>query len=200
MRNIGLFCEDSFHELYATALIEKISSDIDVAVAVRAYSATGGLSRMHHEFGDFLKDIDRGAVGLPDLILVLLDANCVGYTERKKLIDSVVKSKFPALANLVMVGIPDPHIERWMLVDPVAFRKVFGVGCTLPAIKCEKGHYKKLLRSEIAASGITAPLGGQEFASDLVAELSMGSIAKENSLRLLVNGLRQCFNQWKTNG
>jgi hypothetical protein len=196
MPEIAIFCEDSFHEVYSSALVKRFASEVQLTVNVRVYSATGGLSKMHYEFGMFMADIQRNTVRMPDLLIVILDANCIGYVERKKLIDAVV-AKYPQLAHLVIVGIPDPHIERWMLVDPDAFRQVFDCGCTLPAVKCEKDLYKKLLRKEISNSGIVPALGGQEYAEDIVERLSIGKINAENSLRLFVRDLRGQLKQIK---
>lgn len=196
MRDIALFCEDSFHEAYAKALILRICAEVELAANLKTYSATGGLPRMHHEFERFLRDMQRNIVAMPDILVVVLDANCVGYVQRRKLIDQVVE-KYPQLGPPVVVGIPDPHIERWMMVDPVAFKKVFSSGCTLPAIKCEKDLYKGLLRDEITRGGTVPSLGGQEYAEDIVSHLSVKSINDENSLRLFAHELRQHLLQLK---
>jgi hypothetical protein len=92
---------------------------------------------MHWEFKDFLRDLDRGRLPRPDSVVVVLDANCLGYNERKKIMDRVVED-YPQFQQIVSYAIPDPHIERWMLVDEEAFRAVFQRGCTLPALKCAK--------------------------------------------------------------
>jgi hypothetical protein len=105
---------------------------------------------------------------------------------------------YPEFQQLVSYAIPDPHIERWMLVDPRAFRAVFGRGCTLPALKCAKDEYKRLLRSEIRESGIDAPLGGEEFAEDIVMAMNLGQVeVREPSLGLFLKGLKAQFNAWK---
>ena len=33
------------------------------------------------------------------------------------------------LADLVISMVPEPHIERWLLLDSEAFKTVFGKGC-----------------------------------------------------------------------
>ena len=45
----------------------------------------------------------------------------------------------------VIYAIPDPHIERWLLLDSAAFKKVLDKGCSAPTQKCERGLYKRLL-------------------------------------------------------
>ncbi len=83
-----------------------------------------------------------------------------------------------------------------MLVDTNAFRTVFGRGCTLPALKCAKDEYKKILRQEIRDSELEAPLGGEEFAEDLVMAMDLGRV-REPSLRLFIRELRGLFNRWR---
>ena len=78
---------------------------------------------------------------------------------------------------------------------------VFGRGCTLPAIKCSKNEYKKLLRKEIRESGIEAPLGGEEFAEDIVNEMNLGQAeGHEPSLGLFLKSLKAQFNIWRPAG
>ena len=85
-----------------------------------------------------------------------------------------------------------------MLVDPQAFKTVFGRGCTLPAAKCAKGEYKTLLRKEIRDAGIEAPLGGEEFAEDIVDAFDLGQAeTKEPSFGLFLKALKGRFNHWK---
>lgn len=174
MPEITLFCEDSFHEKFIGAMLRRFGNEYGVNVAPRFLSAQGGLPRMHYAFKRFLRDLSRQRQQLPDSIIVVVDANCQGYKGRKDVMDGVVTSHLQ-FQQLVSYAIPDPHIERWMLVDPKAFQNVFGRGCTLPAIKCAKDEYKKLLRKEIRASGIEAPLGGEEYAEDIVMAMNFGA-------------------------
>jgi hypothetical protein len=197
MPEITLFCEDSFHEKFIGALLRRFGNDYAVGVAPRFLSSQGGLSRMHHEYKDFLRDLSRQRQPLPGSIIVVVDANCKGHNGRKELMDGVL-APYPQFQQLVSYAIPDPHIERWMLVDPIAFKTVFGRGCTLPAIKCAKDEYKKLLRREIRESGIDAPLGGEEFAEDIVMEMNLGQVeVREPSLGLFLKSLKAQFNTWR---
>jgi hypothetical protein len=195
MPEITLFCEDSFHEQFIGALLRRLEKEYGVAVAPRFLSAREGLPRMHSEFKDFLRDLARDRRSPPDSILVVLDANCLGYNERKQIMERVLET-YPQFQPLVRYAIPDPHIERWMLVDPNAFRTVFGRGCTLPALKCAKDEYKRLLRKEIRASGIEPVLGGEEFAEDVVQAMNLGQSEREPSLGLLLRDLKALFNGW----
>jgi hypothetical protein len=86
-----------------------------------------------------------------------------------------------------------------MLVDPRAFQTVFGRVCTVPALKCAKGEYKRLLREEIRQSGIEAPLGGEEYAEDVVRAMDLAQVeTREPSLGLFLRNLRALFNRWRS--
>jgi hypothetical protein len=198
MPEVTLFCEDSFHEKFIGALLDRFGFDNGVGVESRFLSSRGGLPQMHHEFKLFLRDLSRQRQQLPDAIIVVADANCQGYNGRKDLMDGPL-THYPQFQQLVSYAIPDPHIERWMLVDPAAFQAVFGRGCTLPTIKCRKDEYKRLLRSEIRQSGVEAPLGGEEFAEDIVRAMDLDRVeVREASLRLFLRDLKAKFNTWKT--
>jgi hypothetical protein len=196
MPEVTLFCEDSFHEKFISALLDRFGRDYGVGVKSKFLSARGGLPQMHGEFRDFLRDLSNQRQRLPDAVIVVVDANCKGHADRKELMDGAL-NHYPQFQQLVSYAIPDPHIERWMLVDTGAFQTVFGRGCTLPAIKCMKDEYKKLLRNEIRQSGIEAPLGGEEFAEDIVAAMNLGQAEiREASLGLFLKTLKAKFNAW----
>lgn len=137
----------------------------------------------------YLHDLSKEKGTRPSAVIVVADANCLGYNGRMKAMSSHASTQ-PEVAGLIQFAIPDPHIERWMLVDPDAFRSVFGRGCTLPAVKCSRDEYKKLLRHEIKLSGRDAPLGGREFAEDLVAALNLKRASREPSLGLFLKTLK----------
>jgi len=89
------------------------------------------------ELKKYVRDLQRGRESLPDLLIVATDGNCKGFLERKRQIEEVTKE----FTRLVICAIPDPHIERWLLLDSAAFKKVLGKGCTAPIQKCERDLY-----------------------------------------------------------
>jgi hypothetical protein len=197
MRRISLFAEDQFHELFLQAVISRLATEFGVAARVRLYSVRGGLPKMHHELGVFLRDLHNDKEELPDAVLAATDANCAGYVERRQILANVVQ-KYPQIENLMIYAIPDPHIERWMMMDPGAFRAVFSRGCTLPARKCERGLYKKLLSEEILESGIRSLLGGREYAEDIVSAMDLPRAGQnEASFGRLLGDLRAFFLRWR---
>ncbi|MGH9445401.1 MAG: hypothetical protein ACRD3O_06725 [Terriglobia bacterium] len=197
MPEINVFCEDSFHENFVGAMLRRFGSRHRVAIRCRFLSSRGGLPQMHTEFKEFLRDLGRERLPLPDSILVVLDANCEGYNKRKEIMDRVVQQLYRQYQPIISYAIPDPHIERWMLVDSAAFQTVFGRGCTLPGVKCSKDEYKRLLLKEIRESGIEPVLGGEEFAEDIVNEMNLGRAeVTEASLGLFLKSLKALFNRW----
>jgi hypothetical protein len=90
-----------------------------------------------------------------------------------------------------MVAIPDPHVERWMLVDSQAFKAVLGRGCDAPDQKCERERYKHMLLAAMRAAGIVPPLGGMEYARDIVQHLDLQRAGQlDVSLGLAIASLR----------
>jgi hypothetical protein len=152
---------------------------------------------MHGEFREFLRDLRSSSQPLPDLVVVVVDANCIGYVQRRKLFE-VELIQYPQYQGLVIYAIPDPHIERWMLVDANAFRRVFERGCTVTTVKCAKDQYKRILRKEIRDSGVDAPLGGQEYAEDIVTMMDLGHVeTAEQSFGSFLQDLKGRFNRWR---
>ena len=149
---------------------------------------------MVKELRQFLRDLQLGQDRLPDLVVIATDANCKGLVERlRQITDITGKVDVPTVC-----AVPDPHIERWLLVDSAAFRAVFGHGCNAPDQKCERARYKKMLIDAIRASGVTPSLGGIEFFEDIVAAMDFNrAAAADASLRKLIEELRGVFQTWQ---
>ncbi|MCL6591353.1 MAG: DUF4276 family protein [Firmicutes bacterium] len=194
MRNIALFVEDYGHEQFLVPLLERIAHEHDTPVNVFPRSVRGGYGKVITEFSNFLKDLSVARVQLPDLILVATDANCRGYAERKRQIQAVIK---PDYNHLIVCAIPDPHIERWLLIDAAAFKAVLGKGCNAPDQKCAKDRYKQLLFEAIRNVGITPPLGGLEYARDIAGNMDLQKASRiDDSFNRLVADLRSKFKEW----
>ncbi len=68
----------------------------------------------------------------------------------------------------------------------------------MPAVKCAKDDYKRLLRTEIRSSGIDPPLGGEEFAEDIVRVMDLGQAETiEPSLGRFLRSVKGLFNRWR---
>jgi len=194
MRKIALFVEDFAHKEFLAALLQRLAAEDGVTVHLDWRNARRGHGAVVTELKQFLRDLQRGRDALPDLVVVATDANCKGLVERRRQITEVTdKVDVPAVC-----AVPDPHIERWLLVDSAAFKTVFGRGCNAPDQKCERMRYKKMLIDAIRASGVTPSLGGIEFADDIVAAMDLTRAAEADaSLSRLIEDLRAVFKVWQ---
>ena len=126
------------------------------------------------------------------MIVVATDANCQGFGERVR---QVAPRDAPAP---IVHAVPDPHVERWLLLDGAAFKAVFGQGCKAPDRKCNRNQYKDRLIAAIRAAGSIPLLGGIEHAADIIREMDIDRAASADaSLRSFVNDLRATFQSWK---
>ena len=140
----------------------------------------------------YLRDLRTQGSPWPHLIVVATDANCQGFRERVRGVDP---ENPPAP---VVLAVPDPHVERWLLLDGAAFKAVFGQGCEAPDRKCSRNRYKDLLIAAIRDAGRTTYLGGIEYAEDIVRHMDLDRAARSDaSLRSFIDNLRTTFRGWK---
>lgn len=194
MREIALFVEDFAHQSFLAALLQRLAAEYGVAVHPDWRNARRGHGAVVKELKQLLRDLQLERDRLPDLVVVATDANCKGLVERLRQINEVTSQS----ALRVICAVPDPHIERWLLVDSAAFKAVFGRGCDAPDRKCERARYKKMLIGAIRSSGVTPSLGGIEFADDIVAAMDLDrAAAADDSLRSVIEELRGVFQAWQ---
>jgi hypothetical protein len=161
-----LLGEDIGHETVIRTVMERVAAMMGRPLRVSVRSSRGGYGRMQSELGEFVKDLVRQPAGRPDLLVLATDANCVGRRVREEQL-------LPVLGPLqgilpVVLAIPDPHIERWLLMDSRAFKTVLGRGCNAPVDKCKRDLYKKLLEEAVRDAGWRPMIRGMEHAEDLV--------------------------------
>ena len=191
MSRISLFGEDDAHQKIIGTLVLRLAAESETHVQLDWRNAVDGYGAVVREFDDYLSDLYRQG-GYPDLIVVATDANCKGLNERSLELDR------PDCPVPIVKAIPDPHIERWLLLDGEAFREVVGHGCDAPDQKCERDRYKRLLINAIYDAGIEPSLGGIEFAEDIVRHMNIDRAARSDpSLRRFVNEIRHMFRQWQ---
>lgn len=194
MRRIALFVEDYAHKQFLGALLQRLAEDNGVKITLDWRNARRGHGAVVREFKQYLHDLQRQDGQQPDLIVIATDANCKGVRERKRALSDVSQQ-----ADFrVVFAVPDPHIERWLLVDSGAFKKVFGRGCDAPDQKCERARYKKMLIDAIRENGITPSLGGIEYAEDIVKEMDLDQAAHNDAaLHGLLDDLNGVFLEWR---
>ena len=192
MREIALFVEDYAHQQIIGALVRRISVECNTAIRLDWRVAVGGHGKVITELNDYMRDLKQQGSPWPDLIVVATDANCKGLNERAR--EIVVRDD---LAPMIL-AIPDPHIERWLLLDGAAFKAVFGRGCDAPDQKCDRGRYKQRLIEAIYATGTIPRLGGIEYAEDIVEQININRAERvDRSFRRFVADLRNTFQGWQ---
>ena len=192
MREVALFVEDYAHRQVIGALVERIAWDCKVRVRLDWRNAIGGHGRVVAELEGYMRNLLAQGGPFPDLVVVATDANCRGLNDR---LQEIGRWDIPAP---VVLAVPDPHIERWLLLDGAAFKAVFGKGCDAPDQKCDRRRYKELLVKAIHAAGTVPRLGGIEYAEDIVQEMDIERAAQlDRSFRRFVEALRNRCRDWQ---
>ena len=171
MCEVALFVEDNAHRKVIGALLRRVADESGLTVRLDWRSAVGGRGRVVQELKRYLRDLTTQG-GHPDLIVVATDANCTGLQQRIREVDA------SAAVSPVVLAVPDPHIERWLLLDGAAFRSVFGKGCDAPDKKCDRGRYKHQLFEAVRATGVVPQLGGIQYAEDIVQHMDIERTAQ----------------------
>lgn len=194
MHTISCFVEDNGHRVFLTALLYRFAKQYDIAVDITFESARGGHGTVITELKQYVRDVQRDKFPPADLLVVATDGNCKGFAMRKQQIEGALKP----FNGDVVYAIPDPHIERWLLLDSSAFKKVLGKGCSAPVYKCERDRYKRLLAEAVIHAGEKSVVGGLEYTEDLVNAMNLGKLERaEPSLGHLLKDLRQQFQAWQ---
>jgi hypothetical protein len=193
MRNISLFAEDRGHEIVLTALIKRVLASYEVRTNIKLVCVRGGFGRVQEELEQYVKDLLSYDCALPDLVIVATDANCHGANARRKTFQKVVE---PIQAQIIY-AIPDPHIERWLLRDPAAFKAVLGKPCQTVQQKCDRDRYKKLLNESVLNTGVQPPLGGLEYAEDIVNNMDLSLASDDRDFGDFLQELHARARLWK---
>ena len=197
MRNINMFVEDQAHEEFLNAILQRFSLEYNVAIKKKSISARGGRGKVVSKLKQYQNDLQRYKETLPDLIIVGTDSNCKGVREREK----EINRNITVSQELVISMVPEPHIERWLLIDPESFNTVFGKGCPTPDQKCERDRYKDMFLQAITEVGVTPILGGIEHITDLVNGMNLQRVKdSDKSIRRFLNSLQRRFRNWQQSG
>jgi hypothetical protein len=193
---IHLFCEDVAQESWARAIVERVAREEEVEVTIRTVSAKLGIPRLKHELRAYSATA-RETAGLPDLLVVLVDANTVGRAARlEEVVGSVELGAFPHAA----VGIPDPCIERWFLADPSSFAQRFS-SPERPATPSDCESWKRELEAALLRAEEIVVGGGAEFADEIVEVMDFFRAGKESpTLKTFVEDVRGAIRQLGQSG
>lgn len=176
---IDLFAEDVGHEGLLGPLVARIAKERGKTAVLRVRSARGGHGRAISEFKAYQNAVIQGiGGGLPDLMVVAIDANCRAFSAARK---AVMDSVRPELQHICVAACPDPHIERWYLADLQAFHRVVGITPIVPKDKCERDFYKHILARAVTDAGHPPTLGGIEFARELAEAMDLFQAGRSDS-------------------
>ena len=192
---ISLFAEDYGHEQFVVPLVRRLAAEEGIRIELRCLSVRGGFGRVAKELAEYVRALCQYREHLPDLVIVATDANCQGFANRRKPLQKIVEP----IHDRVIFAVPDPHIERWLLLDPAAFKQVLGQPCSTPDQKCGRDRYKNYLAQAVAQSGRRPLFGGIEHAEDLVHAMDLDGLrTRDESLRNLLDELRGRLRSWGT--
>jgi hypothetical protein len=185
---IILFLEDNAQEVFIPALVERMIMDEGKVVndyEFRILSSRGGGSI--RAYMDFIKQAKKRRLLDADVLIVGSDGNCNGFLKRKQqLLNASKNIPYPE----VITAVPDPHIERWYLLDGIALANAAGVPIQAlsPKVKCDKNHFKSLLKKAFTDQNLFPPLGGAEYGALIAYSLDIYTAGTmDHSLRDFVD-------------
>jgi len=196
MANLGIavFLEDIAQDMLIQALAMRAADGMGMpvdSIEFRVYNASGGRGSVMTELRRFLREIERGRIPPVPILVVAVDGNCHTHSARSREIRDIVNRH--NYQGYLVCAVPDPHIERWYMAHPVALQRVTGSPelVSPPSYKCERGRYKEALRDAFRQGGVVPPLGGTEYAGDIVAEMDLTVAARNDpSLNEFLSDLR----------
>ena len=128
---IAYFLEDVGQEAIIPPLVKRLIREANKPeenFEHRTLSARGGGSISAYK--RFLVDARRRMHLPADLLVVGSDGNCQGFAKRRDEIKA--EAADPPYPN-VITAVPDPHVERWYLLDIPAFSEATGLA-KIPAL------------------------------------------------------------------
>lgn len=194
MPRISFLGEDEGHRAFVVPLLRCVAAQYGIGVEIREYSVRGGFGEVENELEQYVRDLTAFEESLPDLVVVATDANCCGFPKRRKKLERIVEP----VKDRVAFAVPDPHIERWMLLDPSAFKAALGKPCEVPDQKCNRGRYKGLLRKAVQDTGVTPLLGGMEHAEDVVANMDLAPTSRGDDFGTFLQEVHAFFRRWRS--
>jgi hypothetical protein len=171
MVDLAVFCEDRGHEVFTRALVSRLAGELEIDIAINAISASRGKGMALSQLRGWQRAFQRGLkVGKPDVLIVVIDGNCVTSPVKRREIEPIVLADmFPS----VVIGCPDPHVERWCFADPDAFERVVGASTPPDPGKCERGAYKRMLSDALNKAEQPILTDEMEIAPDIIREMDL---------------------------
>lgn len=194
---VVFFLEDHAQEALIPNIVRRLINDerknpIDYDLRVLS-SRGGGSIRAYKEF---IKGVKKRKTPAADVLIVGSDGNCNGFVKRRTQLNDAVKG---VPYSTIITAIPDPHVERWYLLDSQALAGAAGVPVRAvpPNAKCDKGHYKKLLKDAFAQHNLFPPLGGAEYGPRVAETMDLYAVGvADHALRDFIEQVRDWLRQY----
>ena len=188
--NVDIFVEDRAHEELLKPLLVRVCREEGFDASLQVRTGRGGHAKALREFDDYQLIAEKGVFDwkAPDLLVVAIDGNCTSFSRMKSRIEGSTRAAFQ---HMLVSACPDPHVERWFLADPDSFYAVVGYRPDVGPDKCERSHYKRILRESVARGGYHPTLDGIEFASELAEGMDLYRAGRRDpSLKSFLDDLR----------
>jgi len=190
-RRLDIFVEDRAHEYFIRALVMRVAREEGKKVEVQIRSATGGHGRAVSEFKKYMVLLEKRVLVRPELIVVGIDSNCSRFNAKRK---EILDIGSQAYGPVVVAACPDPHVERWYMVDSGAFHSIVGSTPHIKQKKCKRDYYKAALANAIRQAGHPPTLSGLEFAEELAWAIDMYASGKsDRSFASFIGDLRSAM-------
>ena len=193
---IIFFLEDSAQEALIPNLVQRLIAEEKKNpqdYELKVLSARGGGSIRAYK--EFIKGVKQRKTPAADVLVVGSDGNCNGFAKRRNQLNAAAKD---VPYSTIITAIPDPHIERWYLLDNQALADAaeVPVQAVPPAAKCDKGHYKKLLKDTFAQHNLSPPLGGAEYGPRIAATMDLYAVGiADHALKDFLDQMRDWLKQ-----
>lgn len=171
--SFGYFLEDRFHENFIRPLVVRISTENTLPQKFCSHKieyARGGGSV--GAFTKYIKEWKRGEKEPYGISVIAIDADKPGIRERIKLISDIIKNR--SYLWPVVTAVPDPCIEKWLLLDPAVWSSVVGrpVNITLRAnANCDE--YKNKISGILNLLPTPAYFDAWQFGPELVRAINV---------------------------
>lgn len=197
--SFGYFLEDRFHENFIRPLVTRVSAETTLPKKFCSHKieyARGGGSV--EAFVRFVGDYKNGKKPPYSVAVIAIDADKNGSQIRSKAIRRIVTSKnyeWP-----VVVAIPEPCIERWLLFEYHVWSEIVGSSLGNPPRRNQDcNYYKRTVELILDKLPTPAYFDAWQFGPDIVRELDIENIKMNNrDFRIFVNDLRNVVAAYST--
>jgi hypothetical protein len=192
MRNpdLDIIGEDEATERIIDALVKREAECLKLFARQRLALCWGG-SKVENRIAEWEAFVRRN--GYASLTIFALDGNGRGTIEARARLEALLPVLRPPHCIL---AIPDPHIERWLLLDGHALHRVLAAPPVPAPPGMGRDFYKNRLADLAQACLSTHETDGTEYAPDIAAVMDFAAAeAADPSLRHFLTDLRAALKQ-----